>query len=143
MKLKKYLIYPFLCLFLAGCYFCPGAWSDSPQTFTFTLDKYEAKAGEKIIVDTGKVRVFDEDFDLCSEIYKKKETPDGKDEVLIYVFAMTEKISSTRAVFEVPEDIVTGELIIRTEFTQKEEYSCDDGTWYVKGESDKELVIIK
>ena len=147
MKLKKYLIYPFICLFLAGCYYWPCVWSDSPQTFTFTLDKYEKKIGDKITVDTGDVRVFDEDFELYYEIYKKKETLDGNDKVFIYLFEMVEKISSTCAVFNVPEiseDLISSvNLKIETDFVQKEECSCDDGTWFKRGKSDKELTIVK
>lgn len=142
MRQKKSLIYPFVCMFLAGCYYWPCVWSDSPQTFTFTLDKYEVKEGDKITVDTGDVRVFEEDFKLYTIVYKKNSEHDG---VIVYEFAMIEKISSTRAVFEVPEDedIVSGMLMMWTDFTQKEECSCDDGTLYVKGKSDKELVIVK
>ena len=140
MKARLFLL-AILPVLLFSCYACPNNWSDSPQTFTFTLDKYEAKAGDEITVDSGDVRVFDEDFKLYSEIYKEKETPEENDKVFIYVLAMTKKISSTRAVFEVPEEIISGKLIIKTDFWQKEEYSCDDGTWYSKGESDKPLTI--
>lgn len=145
MKQKKWLMYSFACLLLVGCNYCPGVWSDAPQTFTFTLDKYEVRAGDEITVDTENVKVFDEKFKLCREIYKEKETSDGNDEIFVYIFTMIEKISATRAVFEVPEDenITTGTLIIRTDFRQKEEYSCEDGVWYVKGESDKKLAITK
>ena len=145
MRLKKSLIYPFVCMFLAGCYYWPCVWSDSPQTFTFTLDKYEVKEGDKITVDTGDVRVFDEGFKLCSEVYYKNVENSDDDPLIheLYEFTMIEKISSTRAVFEVPENIIGGILTIWTNFTQKEECSCDSGTWYSGGNSDKKLVIVK
>ena len=139
MKTRLVLL-SILPVLLFSCYACPDNWSDSPQTFTFTLDKYEAKAGDEITVDSGDVRVFDEDFKLCCEVYVEKDKPEW-DEILVYVFAMTEKISSTRAVFEVPEEIISGKLIIRTDFWQKDDCSCDDGTWYSKGISDKPLTI--
>lgn len=143
--MKKWLMYSFACLLLVGCYYCPGVWLDAPQDFTFTLDKYEVKARDEITVDTGNVKVFDEKFELRREIYKEKETPDGNDEVSIYIFTMTKKISATRAVFEVPEDedITTGTLIIRTDFEQKEKCSCDDEVWYSTGYADKKLKVIK
>lgn len=144
MKLKKYLIYPFLCLFLAGCYYCPGAWSDSPQAFTFTLDKYEAKVGDEIKINTGNVKVFDEDFDLyCGGDYYIEKN-DELVKVEIFYIKDVQKIDSTNAVFKVPADLPDGNLQIKASFTQKDDdCSCEDGTWYGTGHVDKNLTIVK
>ena len=139
MKLKKYLIYPFLCLFLAGCYYCPGVWSDSPQAFTFTLDKYEAKVGDEITVDSGDVKIFDsKEFRL--ECY-------DRDSDKLSVFKFVKKINSSKAVFEVQSDAFSCKLNLSGNIKQEREQdcsNCDNGEiWYCDGESDKELTIVK
>ena len=165
MRLKKSLIYPFVCMFLAGCYYCPGVWSDSPQTFTFTLDKHEAKRGDEITIDTGKIEAFDAEFYLCCDYYIEKA---GISESYTLYIRNVDVINSTKAKFKIPihfpevselsedgtpipneEGIIIGQdslrIGFRSEFRQKtkREPSCEVGIWYSSGYADKKLKVIK
>lgn len=163
--MKKWLMYPYACLLLVGCYYCPGVWSDVPQDFTFTLDKYEAKRGDEITIDTGKVEAFDAEFYLCCDYYIEKA---GISECHTLDIRDVDVINSTKAKFKVPigfpevselsengtpipneEGIIVGQdslrIGFRSEFRQKtkREPSCDAGIWYSAGYADKKLKVIK
>lgn len=127
-------VFSFL-LFIA----CPAP---VPEDYIFTLDKYEAKPGDEITVDTDDVRVFrTDDFSL----YYYTKDSDGflsrtKKMELI------KKIDSSRAVFKIPEDIVDGELklegaIKADEYNENCDDYCVNEKCYGFGYSDKPLII--
>ena len=146
MKTRLILL-SILPVLLFSCYTCPGNWSDYPQDFTITLDKYEAKIGDEITMNSGDVKVFDEDFKLCCEYYVSEDgeivenTSEEMFEIKTYYVKDIERIDSTHAKFKVPTDLPNSKLEIRTNFTQKEEDSCSSGTWYGTGYLDKSLTI--
>lgn len=136
----KRLIYTIISVFSFLLFIaCPAP---VPEDYIFTLDKYEAKAGDEIKINTGDVKVFDEDFDLCWEYYIMEG--DEVAEVKVFYIKDVQKINSTNAVFKVPVDLPNGNLEIRASFTQKDDdCSCEDGTWYGTGHVDKNLTIVK
>ena len=146
MKARLFLL-AILPVLLFSCYACPGNWSDFPHDFTITLDRYEAKVGDEITMNSGDVKVFDEDFKLCCEYYVSKDgkivenTSEEIFEIKTYYVKDIKKIDSTHAKFKVPADLPNTKLEIRTSFTQKEENSCSSGTWYGTGYLDKSLTI--
>ena len=136
MKARLFLL-AILPVLLFSCYACPGNWSDSPQTFTFTLDKYEAKTGDEITVDSGDVKIFD-----SKEVTLEYHDWDNNDE--LYSFKYVKKLSSSEAIFEVPTGSFSGKLKIQGNIKQKEDGSCGEKIefWYCDGESDKPLTIV-
>lgn len=135
MKLGKYLILSFICLSFIGCYYFPCAWSESPQSFTFTLDKYEARIGDEITIDTGDIKAFDSKE---NHIYCLNEGTVSKD------FDLVRKIDSSKAVFKISDDAFSGTLNWLGDITQEVQEDCyTQDVWYGSGYSDKELKITK
>lgn len=101
----------FLSFFLIGCdYYSPC--NPEPEDYTFTLDKYEAKVGDEIIVNTGSIEVFKtRDFVLyCAGKVGVKDGTEIKEETSEIRMIRGEKISNSQMKFIVPENAITGKL---------------------------------
>lgn len=130
-----------------GLIACPAP---NPEDFTFTLDKYEVKAGEEITVNTGKVRAFEEPNSFYILRYTKMKEVDGKQVAVLdeetSMMKLIEHSDPTHAKFKVPEDAVTGflKLDLKEIVVQNECYDYENNGWYASyAYSDKKLVIVK
>lgn len=140
MKLGKCLIYSFICLFLAGCEYCPSVWTwMSYKSFTFTLDKYEARIGDEITIDTGDIKAFDSEI---VEVFFK--APDDQDNKGNSYLEIVKKINSSKAVFKIGKDAFSGTVEISCGIKEEVQEGCSTNyVMYDEGKSDKELKIIK
>lgn len=101
----------FLPLFIVGCdYYSPC--NPDFEEYTFTLDKYNAKVGDEIIVDTGNVEVFKtRDFVLyCVGKVQVKNGTEIKEETSEIRMIRVEKIDNCKMKFKIPENAITGRL---------------------------------
>ena len=132
----------FLLLFLILSSCCPAPIPKSEVIVTrldfVTLDKYEAKIGDEIIVDCGDVEVFAGDYVIyCSVNPDKRElikTEELFDEMIILYYEneetekleLVEKISNSKAKFRIPQNAVSSSIKMKmySDYKQDETFCC-------------------
>lgn len=140
--MKKLLVFfTFLSMFfLIGC---PAPIPESEVIVTrldfVTLDKYEAKIGDEIIVDCGEIEVFAGNYVIyCSanpdnkELVKIEESLDDM-EILYYEneeienLEFVEKISNSKAKFRIPKNAISSSVKIKmySGYKQYETSGCE------------------
>ena len=127
-----------LLLVLTGC---PAPIPESEVIVTrldfVTLDRYEAKIGDEIIVDCGEIEVFAGSYAIyCSANPDNKElikTEEAFDEMIILYYEneetenleLVEKISNSKAKFRIPQNAVSSSIKIKMYSDYKQdETSC-------------------
>ena len=130
---------------ILSVFFLVGCPAPIPEEWTFSLDKYEAKPGDEITINTRHVRAFEPNrFYIIS--YTKMKEIDGKQiAVLDEKTSKMEFVSmsdSTHATFKVPDDAVTGYLKLSVDYDIEDDSCTGDGIWYSSSAySDKPLTI--
>ncbi len=139
----------FLPLFMVGCdYYSPC--NPEPKEYTFTLDKYSAKVGDEIIVNTGNIEIFKtRDFVLyCAGKVQTKDGTKINEETSEIRMIRVEKIDNCNMKFKIPENAITGKLKLEGAKDiwfdlQKECGNSCDAVLYGIGYSDNFLTIIQ
>ena len=126
--------------FLVGC---PAPIPESEVIVTrldfVTLDKYEAKIGDEIIVDCTEIEVFTGNYVIyCSANPDNKElikTEEVFDEMIILYYEneetenleLVEKISNSKAKFRIPQNAVSSSIKIKmySDYKQYETSCCE------------------
>ena len=132
----------FLLLFLILSSCCPAPIPKSEVIVTrldfVTLDKYEAKIGDEIIVDCGEIEVFAGSYAIyCSANPDNKElikTEEAFDEMIILYYEneetekleLVEKISNSKAKFRIPQNAVSSSIKMKmySDYKQDETFCC-------------------
>ena len=137
---KLYISLVFLVSVLVGC---PAPIPKSEVIVTrldfVTLDKYEVKAEDEIIVDCGEIEVFARNYAIyCSANPDNKElikTEEAFDEMIILYYEneetenleLVEKISNTKAKFRIHKNAVSSSIKIKmySDYKQDETSCCE------------------
>ena len=137
---KLYISLVFLVSVLVGC---PAPIPKSEVIVTrldfVTLDKYEVKAEDEIIVDCGEIEVFAGNYAIyCSVNPDKRElikTEEAFDEMIILYYEneetenleLVEKISNSKAKFRIPQNVVSSSIKIKmySDYKQDETSCCE------------------
>ena len=137
---KLYISLVFLVSVLVGC---PAPIPESEVIVTrldfVTLDKYEVKAEDEIIVDCGEIEVFAGNYAIyCSVNPDKRElikTEELFDEMIILYYEneetekleLVEKISNSKAKFRIPQNAVSSSIKIKmySDYKQDETSCCE------------------
>ena len=137
---KLYISLVFLVSVLVGC---PAPIPKSEVIVTrldfVTLDKYEVKAEDEIIVDCGEIEVFAGSYAIyCSVNPDKRElikTEELFDEMIILYYEneetekleLVEKISNSKAKFRIPQNAVSSSIKIKmySDYKQDETSCCE------------------
>lgn len=139
----KKIIRVFSVLLMFSLVGCPAPVPESEVIVTrldfVTLDKYEAKIGDEIIVDCGEIEVFAGNYVIyCSanpdnkELVKIEESLDDM-EILYYEneeienLEFVEKISNSKAKFRIPKNAISSSVKIKmySGYKQDETSGCE------------------